>query len=142
MKTILKKRENGSSRVSYDYSDEKCITDQAGATELTMSSIVKKLEKGIMPVLNENLYYSNDLGLRNLQDVIEKKQQVESLYHQLPTEIKQKMGNDLKNFEKVLFDPDNSDLLLKHGLLVREQDKHKELISAINAINPSPELQK
>ena len=29
MKTILKKRENGTTRISYDFSDEKLITDQA-----------------------------------------------------------------------------------------------------------------
>lgn len=142
MKTILKKRENGTIRISYDYSDEKLITDQAAANELTMASIVKKLEKGILPVLAQNLSYSNDLGLRSFQDVFERKELVQKLYDQLPVEIKQKMGNNIKNFDNVIFDESNTELLLKHGLLVQTKDKHKELIAAINAIKPTPDDQK
>ena len=142
MKTILKKRENGTTRISYDFSDEKPITDQAPAKELTMDSIVAKLEKGIMPILADGSLYSEDIGIRNLQDVFDVKQKVTDLYNQLPSAIKQKMGNDITKFESVIFNPENADLLLEHGLLVKKTDTHRELINAISELKPSPDAQK
>lgn len=132
-------------RVQIDYSKEKCLTDQHFAKELTMANIVKKLEKGIMPQLREGLIYSTDIGLRNLQDVVDFQRHVEEVYNQLPTEIKQKMGNNIENFESVIFNSENKDLLLKHGLLVQKRDEHQELLNAINAMKvsePSLEDQK
>ncbi|UYD39193.1 MAG: internal scaffolding protein [Wigfec virus K19_137] len=131
-------RANGSRRVTIINKD-KLITDQAAGQELTMASIVKKLEKGIMPRLTEGTFYSTDLGIRNLQDVVERKNQIDDLFYQLPTEIRSAMQNDIQNFESVIFDPKNTELLQKHGLLVKEHDKHKELVSAINSLKPSPD---
>lgn len=142
MKIKTEIRKNGTKRVSYDYSDEKCITDQAAASELTMASIQAKIEKGIMPQLASDLRYSNDHGLRNFQDVFDRTQEVKQLYEQLPTAIRQKMGNDIRNFESVIFDPQNAQLLLDHGLLIEEKDNHKELITAINGLKSPPDDQK
>lgn len=135
-------RPNGSRRVRIHNSDP-VITDQAAAQDLTMLSIVKKLENGIMPRFNEGLIYSTDLGLRNLQDVVERKKQVDDLFYQLPIEIRNVMQHDLSNFEKVLFDPKNSELLAKHGLITEKRDNHMELLNAIKSISkPSPDEQK
>lgn len=134
MKTKVTKRANGTTRIQYDYSDEKVITDQAPASELTMESIRKRLENGTLQLSGEGAIYSSDPGVRNLQELIERKDYIEGLYNQLPTEIKEKMHNNILNFEKVIFDESNKDLLLKHGLATREVDKHKELISAITAL--------
>ena len=137
MKTIIKTRPNGTNRVSIDYSDEKLITDQAAEKELTMASIVKKLEKGIMPNIKQGLVYSNDPQVRNLQDVVERSNEINDLFYQLPTELRDQMGHDIKNLEKVIFDEKNIPLLEKYGLIVSKKDNHKELINAINGLKPS-----
>lgn len=142
MKINITERKNGFKRVSYDFSDEKTITDQAAASELTMDSIVKKLEKGILPNFKEGLIYTSDLGVRNLQDLVERSNEVQNTFNALPSEIKQLMGQNIQNFDAVLFDPANEELLLKHGLLVQEKDNHKELIHAINGLKTPPEPQK
>lgn len=142
---VITKRPNGSRRVTLVNTDP-VITDQAPAQELTMSSIVKKLEKGILPRFAEGLIYSTDLGVRNLQDVVDRQNEVEELYYSLHTDIRAAMGHDIKNFESVIFDPKNADLLKRHGLLVESRDQHKELIATIKDLaphlKPSPDAQK
>lgn len=137
-KRIVTTRKNGSKRISYDFSDVDCITDQHSAVEMSMASIVQKLEKGIQPRLIDGPLYTTDLGIRNLQDVMQRQQQTTDLFLQLPTEIRALMGNNIQNFEEVIFDPKNTDLLKKHSLIVETHDKHKELIHAINSINLNP----
>lgn len=128
-------------RVQIDYSQEETITDQAAAKELTMSSIIKKLEKGIMPSLASGLIYSSDLGLRNLQDVVEKQRETEKLFYQLPVEIRNLMKHDISNFESVVFDPKNADVLKRHNLLIEQRDNHKELLHAIKGLKESSKVE-
>lgn len=134
MKELITTRSNGTKRLSYDFSDEKVITDQAPAKELTMSAIVKKLEKGIMPNLRDGLIYSTDLGVRNLQEVRERQKQTEDLFYQLPLEIRNLMGQNIDNFEQVVTDPKNAEILLQHGILQQKRDNHTELINAISGL--------
>ena len=130
------KRPNGSTRVVYDFSHIQSTTDQSAAVDMTMASIKLKLDKGIMFPQNEP-FYSSDLGIRNLQDVHARQQQTEKLFYQLPVEIRSLMQNDISNFESVIFDPKNKDLLSKYDLLVTKRDNHQELLHAITALKPT-----
>lgn len=99
------------------------ITEQEHAPHLTMKSIAKQLERGIGFREAQGAIYSIDLGLRNLQDIHEKHDEVINLFNQLPTEIKKLAQNDFRNFESILTDPQNYEVLKKHNLFV---DKSKE----------------
>lgn len=97
---------------------EASITDPDSFRELSMSSIKRKLEQGIMHTnLTNNAFYSLEpLKYTNLQDALSFHQQVQDQFYSLPSEIRKGMGNDLKNFESYLADPKNHDTLLKYGL--------------------------
>lgn len=118
-------------RVQVSFKNEKRLTDQSHAKELTMANIQKRLERGIMFPQASNAFYSTDLGIRNLQDLHERQKSIQDFYARLPLEIRDLMKHDVKNFDKVLFDPQNRDLLLSHGLLVEKDKEHKKLVSAL-----------
>lgn len=99
------------------------ITEQEHAPHMSMKSIAKQLERGIGFRETNSAIYSTDLGLRNLQDVHDKHQQVVELFNQLPTEVKKLAQNDFRNFEAILADEKNYDVLKKYDLFV---DKSKE----------------
>jgi len=110
---------------------EASITDPDSFRELSMSSIKRKLEQGIMHNnLTDNAFYSLEpLKYSNLQDALNFHQHVTDRFNALPSEIRKAMGNDLKNFEPYLADPKNKETLQKYGLIKPD---------AINQNQPSP----
>lgn len=130
----VKIRKRSTIRSQIDYSHLTSIVDQSEAAENTMASIVKKLERGIMPTLATNLFYSEQApAIKTYQDVFAAQEAAISAYNQLPTEIKQLMGNDYKNLETVLFDPKNKDILEKYNLITqRKKDKMEVLIETLS----------
>ena len=97
-------------------------TEQEHAPHMTMTAIAKQLERGINFTHAPNAIYSTDIGLRNLQDVHEYARHTKQLFDQLPTEVKKLANNDPLQFESILFDEQNRDVLKKYDFFV-ERDK-------------------
>lgn len=94
------------------------ITEQEHAPHMTMKSIAKQLERGIGFRQANDPIYTSDLGIRNLQDVHERHNQVMDMFNHLPTDVKKLAQNDFRNFEHVLSNPENYELLKKYDLFV------------------------
>lgn len=123
---------------------EESITDQAAAVEMTMASIVKKIERGQMPQLSVNTFYGEQPKVKNLQDVFDVAEKARYLYDLLPSEIKKGMGNDYKNLESFINDPKNKELLQKYELLEPEKvDPQLETLRSIDKkLDPKKEAPK
>ena len=122
---------------------EKSITNQDMAKEFTMASIVKKLQRGQPVPMANDTFYSTNVNVTNLQDVTDFLADTKSRYDSLPSEIRKLMNNDMRNFEAVLRDEKNRDILNKHGLYQQTRDGITEIVNAIkfnaeNASNGSP----
>lgn len=116
------------------------ITDQDAGQELTMKSIVAKMEKGVMPRMVEGVYLPQPSKLINYQDVHALQQISLDLYNQLPTSVKTAMGNNYSNLEGFINDPKNQELLLKEGILVQKTKEDTNFIKF--AQNTSEQLRK
>lgn len=113
---------------------EKSITNQNMKQALSMASIAEKLtKKGIPFPTASDVFYSNQPQARNLQESMEHMSQVSKSYDVLPYEIKKLMEFNVKNFEKVLTDPKNQDVLIKHGLMQQDRDGITEIVNAIKS---------
>lgn len=133
-------RKRSTIRCQIDYTNEVSIVDQSSIAENTMESIIRRLERGVMPRLTDNVFYSEVAPtITNYQDVHAAQQKALDAYNRLPSAIKQLMYNDPRNLESVLFDPKNADLLLYHNLIVKkEKDVHTVLVEGFESLKNSP----
>lgn len=131
---------------------EQSITDQSSAPELSMASVRKKLEKGIISNnFTSDVFYSEQpLRFNNLQDALDFHQQTQREFDSLPVELRKMMGHDIRNLEVFLTDPKNAETLKEYGLLPKTRDGVSEIVNAVNELktnsannsNTSPDLQK
>lgn len=105
------------------------ITDPDETRSFTMASIKKNLEKGIMPHLTNDAFYSlQPLKYSNLQDSLNFHQEVTNNFNSLPSGLRKLMGNDLRNFETFVLDPKNADVLKQYGLASQPDATNQNIV--------------
>lgn len=104
-----------------------------------MASIKKRLDKGILPSLTDDAFFNlKPLRYTNLQDALDFQQQISQAFDSLPSQIRKAMGNDIRNLENFLSDPNNKELLTQHGLIPSRDASNSEVVDAIKSLKPEP----
>lgn len=117
---------------------ETSITDQESAREFSMTAIKNKLEKGLPITSTTDLYYDlKPLQYTNLQDALDFQQRVSRQFESLPSSLRKEMGNDLRNFEDYINNPENKDSLIKHGLMVKRDATNSDVVDALKDLKGS-----
>ncbi|UYD39244.1 MAG: internal scaffolding protein [Wigfec virus K19_174] len=119
---------------------ETSITDPDAARELSMASVIKKLEKGFNVPLTADTFSSlTPLKYTNLQDCLDFHQQVTQTFESLPSDLRKLMGNDLRNFEDFIHDPKNQQTLLDYGLASKPDASNSQILEALKSQKPAQE---
>lgn len=114
---------------------EQSITDPDENRHYTMASIKARLEKGIVPPLTDDAFYSlQPLKYTNLQDALDFQQTVVRQFEALPSELRKKMGNNIYNFEPFLQDPENLTILQEYGLVQTKDATNSDVLHGIKEL--------
>lgn len=115
---------------------EKSITNQSMKGALSMASISEKLlKKGIAFPSASDVFYSTAVQPKNLQETLDFMKETSKSYEALPYDLKKLMNFDIKNFESVLLDEKNADVLKKSGLVKIERDGVSEIVKAVKELS-------
>lgn len=113
------------------------ITDPDENRSFSMTSIKKRLDQGITPALTADVFYNlQPLRFSNLQDALDFQQNITQAFERLPVDLRKAMGNDIRNLESFLSDPNNKELLTQHGLIPSRDASNTEVIDAIKSLKP------
>lgn len=96
---------------------EQSRTDQSMKKAVNINTIVAQVAKtGVMPFMSEGQYFDTTV-FTGFQDAYAKVQEAVDLFYDLPIDVRKAMGNDPYNMEEFFANPQNFDLLEKHGLI-------------------------
>lgn len=111
---------------------EQSITEPDENNSFSMSSIKKRLDRGIPPVLTDDAFYSLEpLKYTNLQDALAFHQSVTERFESLPSELRKMMGNNIHNFESFITNPENAEVLLKHGIITKRDATNQQIVDGL-----------
>lgn len=118
---------------------ETSITDQTVLSDYSMASLKAKLEKHlpIHNLISDPFYSLKPLQYTNLQDALNFHQTVLENFQALPSALRIEMGNDIRNFEEFVSNPDNAPSLIKHGLMSKPDASNLDVVNSINSLKES-----
>lgn len=121
IKTTLRKT-NGTRRVQIDCSEEK-VTDQSYAKSTDINNIMANYHKtGVLPHTRENLArYIDNTEIPSLIEAHELIEGAKSMFMELPAHIRKLMDNNPQNMESFIRNPENTETLVKYGLIVENK---------------------
>lgn len=102
--------------------DDRVITEQLHAKSCDINNIVAQFQKtGVLPQTTKIPVYSDNTNTPDLIDAFYTVQEAELAFLDLPARVRKLMDNDPRNLEHFMLDPQNTDILKKHGLLVERE---------------------
>lgn len=105
-------------KITVDCSSPK-LTEQHHAKACDINNIVAQFQKtGIMPQSFKIPNYLDNTSTPDLVDVFYTVQEAQEAFLTLPSNIRKLMDNDPAQMERFMLNPENTDILKKHGLLV------------------------
>lgn len=115
---------NPRKRIQLNASEPK-ITDQSGKKQCDINNIMAQYAKtGMFTHLSKSVsqYIDNTLVIP-LEDAHQIMSDAKDLFNQLPAQIRKLMDNNPQNLNTFISDPNNQDILIKHGLLTLRKAK-------------------
>ncbi|QXP08099.1 MAG: internal scaffolding protein [Arizlama microvirus] len=109
-------------RVTIDCSSPK-LTDQSYKNLCDINNIMAQYAKtGTFGHLaTRQPQYIDNTMIPNLEDAFSIARNATDLFNSLPADIRKLMDNNPINLESFVHNPDNADMLLKHGLIVKRE---------------------
>lgn len=109
-------------RVTIDCSQPQ-LTDQSFKKQCDINLIMKQYEKtGMLPQQTiSNPRYIDNTNIPTLEDAFNITNQAMEAFYTLPPTIRRLMDNDASQLENFISNPENHDLLKKHGVIVEKQ---------------------
>lgn len=102
--------------------DKTQITEQMHAKSCDINYIVAQFQKtGVLPQPTKIPVYSDNTDQPDLIQAFYTVQEAELAFLELPARVRKLMDNDPRNLESFMVNPENSDILKKHGLIVERQ---------------------
>lgn len=115
---------------------EKSRTNQESAHSLSMESIKLKMDRGIPFPQTQDIFYSTEIPqFQNLQDVKQFGLEMTDKFERLPLELRKLMNHDIKNLHDFFINPENQEILNKHGFIAQNRDGITEIVSAITQLS-------
>ena len=113
---------NGLRRVQYDCS-EPLITDQSSQKESDINNIMKQYGiTGMLPNITIPGEYRDNSNTPTLEAAYDIVNAANEAFFQLPPNIRKLMDNQPSQLENFIADPNNADLLKKHGILISKNE--------------------
>jgi len=109
-------------RVQLDCSSPK-LTDQSYKNLCDINNIMAQYAKTgtFGHVASRQPQYIDNTTIPNLEDAFSIARNATELFNSLPADIRKLMDNNPVNLESFVHNPDNADMLLKHGLIVKRE---------------------
>lgn len=107
------------------------LTDQSYKNACDINVIMANYAKtGLLPHMqNSEPQYIDNTEIPNLMEAFEITQRASELFYSLPADVRRLMDNDPAQLENFINNPENADILLKNGVLVkREEPKEDPLL--------------
>ena len=122
--------------ISIDCSEPK-ITDQSYKNMCDINVIMANYAKtGVFGHVNSlEPRFIDNTTIPNLEDAYAIVTRAENMFYELPADIRKLMDNDPSNLEAFVQNPENADILLKNGIIVKkEEPKPTEIQELTQAI--------
>lgn len=122
--------------VSIDCS-EPVLTDQSYKNACDINLIMANYAKtGMLPHFQTSQpQYIDNTEIPNLMEAFEITRHATDLFNQLPADVRRLMDNNPANLEEFVNNPENKDILLKNGVLVkREEPKTDPLLKKFDQL--------
>lgn len=104
-------------RTSLDISSP-LLTEQEHKNSCDINFIVAQFKKtGIMPPNTRIPQYMDTTNIPSLEDAFRTVSEAREAFHDLPANIRRLMDNDPAKMEQFLSDSENTDILLKYGII-------------------------
>jgi len=113
------------------------LTDQSYKNACDINVIMANYAKtGLLPQMqNREPQYIDNTQIPNLMEAFEITQKATDLFYSLPADVRRLMDNDPAQLENFVNNPENADILLKNGVLVkREQPKEDPLLKKFDQV--------
>lgn len=109
--------------ISIDCSEPK-LTDQSYKNMCDINVIMANYAKtGVFGHINNNEpRYVDNTTVPNLEEAYAIVTRAENLFYELPADIRKLMDNDPSQLEAFIQNPQNADILLKNGVIVKRED--------------------
>jgi len=109
-------------RVQLDCSSPK-LTDQSYKNLCDINNIMAQYAKTgtFGHVASRQPQYIDNTTIPNLENAFSIARNATDLFNSLPPDIRKLMDNNPINLESFVHNPDNADMLLKHGLIVKRE---------------------
>lgn len=96
------------------------LTEQSHANSVDINYIVAQFKKtGMMPQTLKTPQYLDNTDQPTLIDAFYAVQDAHTAFLNLPAKVRALMGNNPANLENFIADSENHDILLKHGVLIK-----------------------
>lgn len=124
-------------RVSIDCSSP-VLTDQSAKNQCDINVIMDNYSKtGMFSHLSQKEpHYIDNTQIPNLESAFEITKAATNAFYELPATIRKLMDNDPSKLETFISDPENADLLFKHGVLVKKPEPLK--VETLPKSDPPP----
>lgn len=137
MKSNIQKRRR--SQITFT---EPSLTRQECATECNINHIMKKFERNavIEHINNRPPMYGDFSQVNTYQEALNKINEAEMLFSELPAEVRKRFSNDPVVFVEAASDPANASLMVLLGLAdekILKTETQKQNQQALNPENPS-----
>lgn len=130
-------------RVSLDLS-KPVITDQSAKKMTDINNIMLQYSKtGLLPVQKEKLArYIDNTKIMPLEEAHALIQGAKQQFMELPAQLRKLMDNDPTKLVSFIQDPENKEILLKHGILEKAAAVQEEPKVLQNEASSSPSVDK
>lgn len=125
LETHITKRENGSTKVTLDFSNTTSLTQQEFLRESNINNIVK------LPMPEQTpLSYGDLTDPPNLRRLFETIHTVKESFMQMPSDVRKLMDNDPAKMQEYVTNPKNQDFLISRGVLTRPEKPSQPPVKA------------
>lgn len=104
------------------------LTDQSQAAAADINNIAAQYQRtGILPQPTKIPKYQDNTQAPTLEDAFRAVSEAKSAFQNLPASIRKLMDNDPAKMEAFISNPDNADILLKHGIIEIQKTPEPEV---------------
>lgn len=103
------------------------LTEQEHKNSCDINYIVAQFKKtGILPETTKIAHYSDNTQIPTLEDAFRTVSEAQEAFLSLPANIRRLMDNDPSKMEDFLRNDENTDILLKYGIIEKKVESPKE----------------
>ena len=124
-------------KVRQVFAEDSSATRQDHLSSVNINSIMKKYKStGILPAARSDSFYADVSMIGDFREALERVENAENIFMELPAEIRSEFGNDPAEFLDFCVNPDNHDSLVEMGLIA-QGEAESEPVDVPQAAEPA-----